>query len=136
MSAMDPKERSEQQWRKHLEQAGSEACAFDVTRLGKTEPAHSGRWLEHKGVGRYLCIGRGQALFASDAKYDSGSAWPSYTQPVEPSALGTADGIEVHCARRGSHLGHVFRGEQTPTGVRHCINSASLDFNECESSRA
>jgi peptide-methionine (R)-S-oxide reductase len=108
---------------------------FRILRTQGTERAFSGDLWNHKEEGTYLCAACGLELFASDTKFKSGTGWPSYWQPVESEAVAenrdTKYGMvrrEVHCGRCGGHLGHVFEDGPQPTGLRYCINSASLDF--------
>lgn len=110
---------------------------YKVMRQHGTERPFSGKYADCKTEGTYVCAGCGEALFASDTKFDSGTGWPSYYQAVNETAVEeTTDNslgmsrVEVHCRKCGSHLGHVFPDGPQPTGLRYCINSVSLNLKE------
>jgi peptide-methionine (R)-S-oxide reductase len=125
---------TEAEWREKL---GPER--YHILREAGTERAFTGEYEKNKAAGMYACGGCGAPLFASETKYNSGSGWPSYTEPVAQDAVeelrDTAHGmvrIEVRCAKCEGHLGHVFPDGPAENGLRYCINSASLDFKPQE----
>ena len=109
---------------------------YEVTQNKGTERPFTGKYVDHKGDGDYHCIVCGAKLFSSEHKYDSGSGWPSFFLPLAGEAVrverDTSHGMireEVLCSKCGAHLGHVFEDGPQPSGLRYCINSASLDFS-------
>ena len=123
---------SEEEWKEKLS-----AFEYHVLREKGTERAFSGEFWDHKEKGIYTCGGCGLELFSSDTKYKSGSGWPSYWDAVNKENVKVEKDFsygwnrdEVLCGRCGGHLGHVFNDGPRPTGLRYCINSASLDFKK------
>jgi len=109
---------------------------YHILREGGTERAFTGQYWDTKTKGVYKCAGCGQELFSSDTKYESGTGWPSFFEPIDPEKVETLPDnsygmirTEIRCANCGSHLGHVFPDGPQPTGLRYCVNSASLDLD-------
>ena len=122
--------RTEQEWRERLSPE-----QYAVLRRGATERAGTGEHAYTKDPGTYRCAGCSAELFDADAKYDSGTGWPSFTRPVAPDAVEHVRDLgllglrtEVRCAACGSHLGHVFSDGPRPTGQRYCMNSVALEL--------
>ncbi len=134
MSNDDKMVRSDDEWREQLSEE-----EFQVARCSATERAFTGRYWDEKAEGTYHCICCDSPLFRSDSKYDSGTGWPSFFQPISEDAVGEnrdeSHGmvrIESVCAKCDAHLGHVFPDGPQPTGLRYCMNSASLNLKKDE----
>ena len=129
-----PVEKTDAQWKALLADKGAESVAFDVTRHAATERPFSGKFETHWADGSYHCMCCGAKLFDSNTKFDAHCGWPSFSlalpgaiQEITDRTHGMAR-VETVCAQCGAHLGHVFEDGPTDTGLRYCMNSASLNF--------
>lgn len=129
-------QKTDAEWKKLLSPE-----AYDVLRQGGTEQAYTGKYWNNHQVGIYVCAGCGQELFASNTKFESGTGWPSFYEPLAKDRVIERsdhsfgmDRTEVLCSRCGGHLGHVFDDGPKPTGLRYCMNSAALVFKPAKKS--
>ena len=128
MAEVEKVDKSDEEWRAELSPE-----AYEVLRRGGTERAWSGEYVDWHGNGTFSCRACGNPLFSSSTKYESGSGWPSFWEPLSDDSVELLEDrghgmvrVEVRCARCGSHLGHVFDDGPAPTGQRYCMNSLSL----------
>jgi peptide-methionine (R)-S-oxide reductase len=134
METKEKLHKSEDEWRRELTPE-----QYHILREKGTERAFTGEYAHSKEKGVYRCAGCGEELFSSDTKYDSGSGWPSFYEPAAPERVDNHEDsaygmrrVEVTCSHCGSHLGHVFEDGPQPTGLRYCINSASMKLEPKE----
>jgi peptide-methionine (R)-S-oxide reductase len=132
----DKIQKSEEEWARQLTPE-----QFRIARKQGTERAFTGQYWDEKTHGTYRCVCCGEPLFDSETKYESGTGWPSFYEPISPERVEVEEDrtlgmrrVEVHCAKCGCHLGHVFDDGPRPTGLRYCINSASLVLDKTANS--
>jgi peptide-methionine (R)-S-oxide reductase len=132
MDRMTKITKTDKEWQEQLS-----PLAYDVCRMHGTEAPFSGEYYDYKGDGIYKCVCCGAELFESQTKYNSGTGWPSFYESIEDEAITEIKDIshgmirtEVRCSKCDAHLGHVFPDGPQPTGLRYCINSVCLDFEE------